>query len=70
MATMTRVHFNLIADGLKESKPYPADYFSEEDHKIALLVWKQVAFTLSNKFTRTNPSFDENRFLKACGFEL
>lgn len=69
MTTMTRIHFNLIADGLKESKPDPAEYFSEENHKIALLVWKQSVIRLANKFTRTNPSFNANRFFEACGLE-
>ena len=66
---MTRVHFNLIAKGLEESKPHRDEYMTAVEYRIALNVWSQTAKRLALKFTATNPSFNEPRFLEACGVE-
>lgn len=69
MTTMTRIHFNLIADAMKESKPDPEEYSNKQYCKIALLTWEQSVIRLADKFTRTNPSFNVNCFFEACGLE-
>lgn len=69
MTTMTRIHFNLIAEAMKESKPDPAEFSNKQHGKIALLTWEQSVIRLSHKFIRTNPSFNANCFLEACGVD-
>jgi hypothetical protein len=54
--TMTRQHFQLIADVLHDAG------LTDEDRKY-------LSTLFANKLATTNPNFDRTRFLKACGVE-
>lgn len=60
---ISRKHFQLIADGLKEQKP--AKHWDANKHTQWNLDVKAVAKALSS----LNPRFDFGRFYKACGVE-
>jgi hypothetical protein len=57
--TLTRQHFQLIADVVKDSIGY-----STPDSRNVL------AREFANKLASTNPNFDRARFLVACGVEV
>jgi hypothetical protein len=52
---MTRKDFELIAEVIKTSQYYSADYRNE------------IARNMAQALAATNPAFNEDRFLKACG---
>lgn len=52
---MTRKDFELIAEVIKTSQYYSADYRNE------------IARNMAQALATTNPAFNEDRFLKACG---
>lgn len=68
MATMTRQHFKVIADVLKErhdtakqaDQEYPEAITAES---VLEGVIEQFAIVLRS----TNPNFNETKFLQACG---
>lgn len=63
--SMTRQHFQAIADAVKETK----DYFERLDNNPSPdEVIETVAQELMREVRRFNPSFDRDRFLTACGF--
>lgn len=61
--TMTRQHFALIADVLKDELQHRACGESQRD-----MVYS-VACEFARVLVRTNPNFNRERFLKACGVE-
>ncbi len=63
MATMTRQHFQLIADVLRKTQEdnTPSGMTNE--------LCSQIASTFANELAKTNPGFKRDRFLKACGVE-
>lgn len=58
MAMMTREHFKLAAEEIK----FSGEFSSFEDKMKLVRIF--VSF-----FKRSNPRFDEARFLAACGLE-
>ena len=58
MATMTRQHFQLIADAIDEM-------FMGNTHWNRNL--EQVAHKFADKLAETNPNFNRDRFLTAAG---
>lgn len=64
MPTMTRQHFQLIADVLKTNKQSAADTLGGGSSHHELIV-REFAEALA----RTNPNFKRDRVLKACGIE-
>jgi hypothetical protein len=52
---MTRKDFELIAEVINTSQYYSADYRNE------------IARNMAQALATTNPAFNEDRFLKACG---
>jgi len=62
MTTMTRKHFQLIADAVLESRR------AEESRGARgyAFVVDSVAAELARNLARTNPRFDADRFLRAC----
>jgi len=69
---MTRQDFKLIADVLKEAKPLnhvdPNEYEKEIWHGRDMnSQWQATINMFANALAETNPNFDENKFLTACG---
>lgn len=60
--TMSRQHFQLIADVLKSER---SECRTEQD--IAIV--EDLAESFACELARTNPRFNRTRFLKACGLE-
>lgn len=60
---MTKKDYELIAKGL--AKTGNRDYVDESSAAAWYLVCNDMADTLA----QDNPSFDRNKFLKACGAE-
>lgn len=69
---MTRRDFELIANALKAAKP-TAHPEGTEAAEIATLAenvaWRNVALSFADHLSATNPRFDRERFLRACGVE-
>jgi hypothetical protein len=63
--SMTRQHFEAIAETLKGCKP-PNDRYTGD---AALLQWNRMALDFADMCARSNGGFDRARFLKACGME-
>lgn len=57
---MTRKDYQLIANAFCDSKPVT---------ETALTQWKNDVTILARALATTNPRFDRERFLKACGIE-
>ena len=57
MATMTRQHFKLLAEALKNSKP---------EDPIFQLTWANDVEAIANACATTNSLFDRAKFLAAC----
>jgi hypothetical protein len=55
--TLTRQHFQLIADVVKRTN-------------VDDTTRKALAYDFAFELRRTNPKFDTNRFLVACGVEV
>jgi len=53
---MTRKDFQLIADVLKTSSTSPMNR----------CVIKELAVSFASELAKTNPRFDQSRFVKAC----
>lgn len=60
---ISRKHFQLIADALKEQKPAP--HWDANKHTQWNLDVRAIAKTLAT----LNPRFDFGRFYKACGVD-
>jgi hypothetical protein len=58
--SMTRQHFKLIADVLKDSKPT----LGVETEQY----WKSLVETFASALTQTNPRFNKGAFMKAAGY--
>jgi hypothetical protein len=63
--TMQRRHFELIAETIKEMVD---DYANEPDHPYRDM-GRVVAVRFASKLKSTNPQFNRDRFLRACGVE-
>lgn len=61
--TMTRQHFALIADVLKDSLQHNA---CGEDQRA---MCDTIAHNMASALRTTNPNFNRERFLKACGVD-
>ena len=69
---LSKKHFEMLARGLSNNKPRnPA--VPPREHKAALkhrtLQWKADVCAIADMLATTNPRFDRERFLKACGYE-
>lgn len=60
---ISRKHFQMIADALKEQKP--------EAHwdKNKMTQWELDVRAVAKALSRLNPRFDFGRFTRACGME-
>jgi len=64
---MTRKDFQLIADAVRQLRTFEA-HDAELSEDVAHAVrWSSVADTLASALATTNPRFDRDRFLEACG---
>ena len=63
---MMKKDFALIAESLRNTKPkkLPVGNFDER-----LWQWRMCCNEVANALHQTNPRFDFERFLEACGFE-
>lgn len=62
MATMTRQHFQHIADVLKDTRP-DATNLPERDQ------WQAMVDAFARSLCRTNPNFNPSKFRAAAGAE-
>lgn len=67
--SMTRKHFKLIAEALKDSEPSPSFFESGAIFDEAKAQWIRSCKSVASVLGQTNPSYDKNRFLDACGIE-
>ena len=64
---MTRKDFQLIADAVRQLRTFEA-HDAELSEDVAHAVrWSSVADALASALATTNPRFDRDRFLGACG---
>lgn len=62
MTKLTKMHFEAIAETLKESKP-DLTWLAEFDQ------WKRDCNAMADVCYAFNPAFSRSRFLEACGVE-
>ncbi len=67
--TMQRRHFELIAASLHRSHMAKGLTGNAKQRAAALGGVRLVAIDLASSLAHTNPNFDRDRFLKACGVE-
>ena len=67
--TITRKHFKLIAESLKDSTPEPRDFDTPEMYEVAAGQWRDCCKHVGGVLRQTNPAFNRDRFLDACGVE-
>ena len=58
---MSKKHFESIASALKIAKP-------EHSAQPEAYVWRSLVRSIANVCKDSNPSFDLDRFLAACGY--
>lgn len=63
--SMTRQHFELIAEVFAELRP--GFGFAHEVRSERYCQWEKSVFAMRDALARTNPSFNPQRFLRACG---
>ncbi len=63
---MTRKDFQLIADALKESKPEAEKKFHNQTAYMTQFMI--TCHCMADALATTNPRFDRDRFLTACGY--
>jgi hypothetical protein len=56
---MSRQHFQFLADVLKDSRPY--------DDTEEAAYWDRLVDRFADALHATNPRFDCDRFIRACG---
>lgn len=64
-ATFQHRHFATIADILKRRFKEPNSY----QLRACILSPRDVAEVFADELGATNPKFDRDRFMRACGFE-
>ena len=62
---MTKKHFEAIAAILDEHKQTPEYGYYADNRRVE--VWEDITNDIADYFAQENPSFDKERFLKACG---
>lgn len=62
--TMRRHHFAFIADVLQEATSSDPNGWS-----ISIGQARQIALVFATRLRTTNPNFNRERFLRACGVE-
>lgn len=60
--SMTRKHFKLLAEALKDSMPEPTD-------ETAMSQWQKSCKHVAGVLRQANPAFNRDKFLEACGVE-
>lgn len=72
MSRMTRQHFELIAETLRSTRP-TLELLPDGTHDAAQLVaygtWAAVVGVMMHRLSFTNPAFDRERFVLACGVD-
>lgn len=63
---MTRRHFQLIADSLAAVRP-DADTGNPARDRAAHHQWTTTVLRFAYDLAQTNPRFDRDRFIHACG---
>ncbi len=64
---MTREHFELIAETMKEARPFFKEDARGEETR-AYGQWANDCTALATCFVSINPRFDRQRFMTACGY--
>jgi hypothetical protein len=58
---ISRKHFQMIANELRESKPLKSRYSTAQ--------WELDVESVAKALSKMNPRFDMNRFIETCGIE-
>ena len=61
-------HFQFIADTIKETKPPHLGQTGPELTQ-ALIQWERMVANFATNLRSTNPNFDRDRFIQACGVD-
>jgi hypothetical protein len=64
---VTRRDYVLIADALRNAKPATLHTVVRHSDHIAHTAWLASCYGIAHAIRRTNPKFDADRFLLACG---
>lgn len=64
---MTKKDFQLIADALSYAKP--SKTAKPTGYKHRLEAWNNSVHTMADYLSVTNPRYDKQRFLVACGID-
>jgi hypothetical protein len=68
--TATKQHFEMIARVIeRERSQVKNGYMPRAAQKHALLTLTHTAHHFADELAQTNPRFDRQRFLRACGVE-
>lgn len=67
--TMTRQHFQLIADEFKQVLKTIGQGNGTEYTKGQYDSWYILVMNFTNTLKNTNPQFDTDKFLRACGLK-
>ena len=71
--SMTRKHFQAIADAISESMPdrgaWSTTEYGTEAFNVATEQHKLTARAIAYNLRQFNPAFDKAKFLKACGVD-
>lgn len=66
---MTRKDYELIAAAFKRTKPYLSGFGTDKQEQAAMYSFKLTANMLASDFAASNPRFNRERFLTACGVD-
>lgn len=66
---ISRKHFQMIADELKNTRTKKEDCPEPRMYVMATLQWRADVEAVGKALARLNPRFDYGRFSRACGFE-
>ena len=64
---MTRKHFRQIADAMQTLRTFEAHHPEMSETVARAVRFSSVVDALANVLATTNPRFNRNRFLSACG---
>lgn len=64
--TMAKRHFELLADVMRQTKP-PCLGMTGPELEQAEAQWERTLAELTRALRTTNPAFNRDRFLAACG---
>lgn len=67
--SMTRAHFQFIADSLRYTKPEAGNYDTLAEYRIAYAQWRITVTNMASDLRLTNGLYQKDKFLRAAGIE-